>query len=45
VKVKEGDTVRGAMDVIAVLGTPIQTSDRRTVGEEFEPLVGRETPA
>jgi phosphatidylserine decarboxylase len=46
VKVKEGDTVRGAMDVIAVLGTPIQTSgDRRTVAEEFEPLVGRETPA
>jgi phosphatidylserine decarboxylase len=45
IKVKEGDTVRGAMDVIATLGKPIHTSDRRAVGEEFEPLVGRETPA
>jgi phosphatidylserine decarboxylase len=45
VKVKEGDTVHGAMDVIATLGQPIHTSDRRAVGEEFEPLVGRETPA
>lgn len=45
VKVKVGDTVRGAMDVIAVLGNPIHTSDRRNLGQEFEPLVGRETPA
>jgi phosphatidylserine decarboxylase len=45
VRVKPGDTVRGAMDVIATLGKPIHTSDRRAVGEEFEPLVGRETPA
>lgn len=44
-KVKEGDVVRGAMDVIAVLGKPILTSDRQKVGDEFEPLVGRETPA
>jgi phosphatidylserine decarboxylase len=45
IKVKEGDTVRGAMDVIAVLGKPIHTTDRQKVGDEFEPLVGRETPA
>lgn len=45
IKVKEGDTVRGATDVIAVLGKPIHTTDRRALGEEFEPLVGRETPA
>jgi hypothetical protein len=31
--------------VIAVLGKPIQTTDRQKVGDEFEPLVGRETPA
>ena len=45
IKVKEGDVVRGAMDVIAVLGEAIHTSDRKAVGEEFEPLIGRETPA
>jgi phosphatidylserine decarboxylase len=45
IKVKEGDVVRGAMDVIAVLGKPIHTSDRKALAEEFEPLVGRETPA
>ena len=45
IKVKEGDVVRGAMDVIAVLGKPIHTSDRKAVGDEFEPLIGRETPA
>jgi|SRR5947207_1507081 len=45
IKVKEGDVVRGAMDVIAVLGKPILTSDRKALAEEFEPLVGRETPA
>jgi hypothetical protein len=45
IKVNVGDTVRGAMDVIATLGVPIHTSDRKNVGQEFEPLVGRETPA
>ena len=45
IKVKEGDIVRGTMDVIAVLGKPIHTSARKDLGEEFEPLVGRETPA
>ena len=45
IKVKVGDTVRGAMDVIAVLGKPVHTTDRRAMAEEFEPLIGRETPA
>ena len=47
VKVKVGDTGRGAADVIALLGKPIHTesTEPADVGEEFEPLVGRETPA
>jgi hypothetical protein len=45
IKVKVGDTVRGAADVIAVLGEPIHTVARSEVAEEFEPIVGRETPA
>jgi phosphatidylserine decarboxylase len=47
VKIKVGDTVRGAADVIALLGKPIHTESTAPadVGEEFEPLVGRETPA
>ena len=45
IQVKVGDTVRGAMDVIAILGQPIHTTKRKEVGDEFEPLVGRETPA
>lgn len=45
IKVKVGDVVRGAMDVIAVLGKPIHTSNRADVGQEYEPIVGRETPA
>ncbi len=45
IKVSVGDTVRGALDVIAVLENPIHTSDRKHVGDDFEPLVGRETPA
>ena len=44
-KVKVGDSVRGAADVIAVLGEPIHTTQTRVDDEEFEPLVGRETPA
>jgi phosphatidylserine decarboxylase len=44
-KVKVGDTVRGAADVIATLGNPIHTVEKRVDDEEFEPLVGRETPA
>jgi phosphatidylserine decarboxylase len=45
IQVKIGDTVRGAADVIAILGTPIHTVADKAVAEEFEPLVGRETPA
>jgi len=37
--------VRGAADVIAVLAQQIHTHDRAASGEEFEPIVGRETPA
>src|SRR5207247_7353088 len=44
-KVKVGDSVRGAADVIAILGAPIHTTEKAVDSEEFEPLVGRETPA
>jgi phosphatidylserine decarboxylase len=45
-KVQVGQTVRGAADVIVMLGKPIHTTDAtKAVSEEFEPLVGRETPA
>ncbi len=45
VKVTVGQTVRGASDVLVVVGKPIHTEERRVDDEEFEPLVGRETPA
>ncbi|MGB7160626.1 MAG: phosphatidylserine decarboxylase family protein [Tepidisphaeraceae bacterium] len=45
VKVTVGQTVRGAADVIAILKNPIHTDAKEPTGEEFEPLVGRETPA
>lgn len=45
-KVQVGQTVRGAADVIVMLGKPIHTTDvSKAMSEEFEPLVGRETPA
>jgi len=44
-KVNIGDNVRGAADIIAVLGEPIHTVEKAVNTEEFEPLVGRETPA
>src|SRR5438552_6881837 len=44
-KVKVGDSVRGADDVIAVLGAPIHTTEKGVESEEFEQLVGRETTA
>ena len=45
-KVQVGQSVRGGADVIVTLGKPIQTTEAaREVGEEYEPLVGRETPA
>ena len=46
VKVQVGQTVRGGADILIVLGKPIHTLEpAREVGEEYEPLVGRETPA
>ena len=45
VKVTVGQTVRGAADVIATLGQPIHTDAKEPIDEEFEPIVGRETPA
>jgi phosphatidylserine decarboxylase len=46
VKVQVGQTVRGGADVIVVLGKPIHTTEpAKNLDEEFEPLVGRETPA
>jgi phosphatidylserine decarboxylase len=45
-KVQVGQTVRGAADIIVSLGKPIHTTvPAKNVGEEYEPLVGRETPA
>jgi phosphatidylserine decarboxylase len=45
VKVNIGDTVRGAADVIAVLGKPIHTDAVQVDDSEFEPIAGRTTPA
>lgn len=46
IRVKEGDTVRGGADVIAVLGKPIATTQpARKHDEDFEPIIGRDTPA
>src|SRR5947207_2389099 len=45
VKVEIGQTVRGAADIIALLENPIHTTVTAVDPNEFEPLVGRETPA
>lgn len=45
VKVEIGQPVRGAADIIAVLGNPIHTTVKKLDDEEMEPLVGRESPA
>jgi phosphatidylserine decarboxylase len=44
IRVQIGQNVRGAADVIAVLGKPIHT-EAAPDGEELEPLLRRETPA
>jgi phosphatidylserine decarboxylase len=45
VKVQVGQTVRGGADVVVMLGKPIHTTEpAKNLDEEFEPLVGRETP-
>jgi phosphatidylserine decarboxylase len=45
IQVKIGQPVRGAADIIALLGRPLQTEARAAGDEEFEPIVGRESPA
>ena len=45
VRVKVGQKVRGASDVVVVLGKPIHTETRVVDDEELEPLAPRETPA
>jgi phosphatidylserine decarboxylase len=44
IQVQIGQNVRGASDIIAVLMNPIHT-ESKAVGEEYEPLTSRETPA
>jgi phosphatidylserine decarboxylase len=45
IKVTVGQKVRGAADVIALLGKPIHTRTKGVDDSEVEPLIGRETPA
>jgi phosphatidylserine decarboxylase len=44
IKVKVGDSVRGAADIIAVMNQGIHTR-AAVIDEDSEPLIGRETPA
>jgi phosphatidylserine decarboxylase len=44
-KVQVGERLRGAADVIAVLGQPVHAHATRPTTEEVEPLAGRATPA
>jgi phosphatidylserine decarboxylase len=45
VKVTVGQTVKGAVDVVAMLGEPIHTTTKVSENPELEPLVGRTSPA
>jgi phosphatidylserine decarboxylase len=45
IKVSVGQSVQGAADIIAELGQPIHVEKKKLDDEEFEPLLGRETPA
>jgi phosphatidylserine decarboxylase len=45
IEVQVGQTVRGGSDIIATLGKPIHGETKVPDDEEFEPLVGRESPA
>lgn len=45
IQVKVGQSVRGAADIIAILSNPIHTEVPAADGEEYEPIIGRETPA
>ena len=44
IRVKQGQVVRGAADIIAHLGNPIHTVVRKLDSEEFERMAPRETP-
>ena len=44
IKVQLGQVVRGAADIIAILGNPIHTQEPVS-GEELEKMLSRETPA
>ncbi len=43
--VKQGQAVRGGADIIARLGNPIHSVEKRVDGSEFEAIAPRETPA
>ena len=45
IMVKEGQPVRGGADIIAKLGNPIHSLEKRVNDAEFEPIAPRETPA
>ncbi len=45
IQVQVGQKVRGAADVIAILGQPIHVRDAEPVDEEYEPIAPRRTPA
>ncbi len=45
IEVEIGQTVHGAADVIATLSNPIVSEPSASIGEEFEPIIGRQTPA
>src|SRR5690606_10702986 len=45
IKVEIGQKVRGAADVIAILGNPIAGGAAGAIDEEYEPIAPRRTPA
>lgn len=45
IRVAVGQKVRGAADIVATLGQPIHTDSKADLGEEFEPIAPRRTPA
>jgi len=45
IQVTVGQKVRGAADVVALLKKPIETTEPASKSAEFEPVVGRQTPA
>ena len=45
IQVKVGQKVRGAADVLAILKKPIETLEPAKNSAEYEPVIGRQTPA